>query len=219
MSEEVQRLSIVSTQRWFADAYAMYATNKPHIEPISSVVWAENSTWPNEAKCDQRIVVLDPQHRLTELCIKAIKAAPNPLPTLVFVTAHDVLFMKLVLRDIALGYLTPDQGFGDLDAALAHVAKGDTYVPQCYVKDLMAEPPTKTPKLSNREKLIAKLLVSGESHQAIGEQLHISVKTVSSHKTNIIERLGFQSLPDLVRFHDKYPFAFKPSPKKKKKNP
>jgi len=73
----------------------------------------------------------------------------------------------------------------------------------------MGESPAVAKRLSEREKAIAKLLVSGASHREIAKQLHISDKTVSTHKNNILERLELKHLPDLVRFHDQHPFAFK----------
>lgn len=216
MSKHSHTLSVISTQRLLAEMVAVWVATQPDLTIQSSSVWHEDSAWPTERACDLRLLVLTPWDSVGEQCLKLAKKQ-STLPTLIVSVGHDVLWMQMMLRDYALGYLTSDQGLDDLNMAIGHVMAGDTYVPQRYVKDLMAQAPTKMPHLSNREKLIAKLLVNGESHQAIAEQLHISVKTVSSHKTNIIERLGLRSLPELVRFHDKHPFFFKASATKIKR--
>lgn len=60
-------------------------------------------------------------------------------------------------------------------------------------------------QLSNKEILVLGLLVKGQSNQVIGEALHISSKTVSSHKVNLMKKLRVSSLVELVdmarRFH------------------
>lgn len=216
MSQHSHALSVISTQRLLAEMVAVWVASQADLTIQSSSVWQEGSAWPAERTCDLRLLILTPWDSTGEQCLKLAKRQ-SKLPTLIVSVGHDVLWMQMMLRDHALGYLTTDQGLDDLNMAIGHVMAGDTYVPQRYVKDLMAQAPTRMPHLSHREKLIAKLLVSGESHQSIAEQLHISVKTVSSHKTNIIERLGLRSLPELVRFHDKHPFFFKASGTKTKR--
>lgn len=213
MSKHTRAISVISTQRLLADAVYAWVGTRPELNVAVTSVWDEGSAWPPERGAQLRLLILTPWDKTSEQCLKSVKRQPK-LPTLVLSTAHDVLWMQLILRDHALGYVTAEQSLVDLEVAIGHVIAGDTYVPQRYVKDLMTQDASKMPHLSNREKLIAKLLVSGESHQAIAEQLHISIKTVSSHKTNIIERLGLRNLPELVRFHDKHPFFFKASPKK-----
>ena len=217
MSEHTRLLSVISTQRMLADAINVWVGTRPELNVTSTSIWDQDSAWPTERGAQLRLLILTPWDKVSEQCLKSAKGQPK-LRTLVLSTTHDALWMQLLLRDHAMGYVTAEQSLVDLEVAIGHVIAGDTYVPQRYVKDLMVQAASKMPHLSNREKLIAKLLVSGESHQAIAEQLHISIKTVSSHKTNIIERLGLRNLPELVRFHDTHPFFFKANPKKTRRS-
>ena len=55
-------------------------------------------------------------------------------------------------------------------------------------------------RLSNREYEIFRLLVAGDGPTGIAEKLHLSVKTVSTHKTRILDKMGMESTADLVRY-------------------
>ena len=54
--------------------------------------------------------------------------------------------------------------------------------------------------LSNRELEVVKLFAEGKSYKIIADQLHISPRTVESHKNNILEKLNLSSLVELVKF-------------------
>jgi DNA-binding NarL/FixJ family response regulator len=54
--------------------------------------------------------------------------------------------------------------------------------------------------LSDREYEVFLLLAAGESVSSIGERLHLSVKTVSTHKTHVLEKLNLGSVAELVRY-------------------
>ena len=55
-------------------------------------------------------------------------------------------------------------------------------------------------QLSNREFEIFNLLASGKSITEIGAQLHLSVKTVSTHKSRILTKMGMHSLAEIVQY-------------------
>jgi len=54
--------------------------------------------------------------------------------------------------------------------------------------------------LSEREKEILSLIAKGYSNKEIAEQLVISVKTVETHKSNVMEKLGLKTRPELVKY-------------------
>lgn len=215
-SEKPCSISVISTVHWLTDSWRLYCQHNEHIKLIDCVQWSLGSTWPLEMDADLRVLVLSPDEELSTHCLKASKQAARELPTLALCTHHDDLWMKRLFRDHVQAYLTLDQSQSEIEHAFRVLLQGDTHVPQPFISSFVNDVPQKPARLSNREKAIARLLVSGHSHQAIAEQLHISDKTVSTHKTNILERLGLNHLPDLVRFHDKHPFAFKYASKQKK---
>ena len=55
-------------------------------------------------------------------------------------------------------------------------------------------------RLSDREFEVFRLLVAGLGPTEIADQLHLSVKTVSTHKTRILGKMGAESIADLVRY-------------------
>jgi DNA-binding NarL/FixJ family response regulator len=55
-------------------------------------------------------------------------------------------------------------------------------------------------RLSNREFEVFRLLVEGNGPTGIADRLHLSVKTVSTHKTRILDKMAMESVADLVRY-------------------
>jgi DNA-binding NarL/FixJ family response regulator len=55
-------------------------------------------------------------------------------------------------------------------------------------------------QLSNREFEVFTLLVNGKSITEIAEMLHLSAKTVSTHKTRILQKMGMNSLAEMVQY-------------------
>jgi DNA-binding NarL/FixJ family response regulator len=55
-------------------------------------------------------------------------------------------------------------------------------------------------RLSDREHEVFLLLAAGKSVTEIAERLHLSVKTVSTHKTHVFEKMNLASVADLVRY-------------------
>jgi DNA-binding NarL/FixJ family response regulator len=55
-------------------------------------------------------------------------------------------------------------------------------------------------QLSNREFEVFNMLVSGKTLTDIGEQLHLSVKTVSTHKTRIMQKMQMNSLSEIIQY-------------------
>jgi len=71
---------------------------------------------------------------------------------------------------------------------------------------LTAPPPTPAPheRLTPRERQVLLRLAAGESNVAIARALLLSEKTVSAHKSNLMEKLGAKTLADLVRYCDQH---------------
>lgn len=212
MPEPTVRISLIATSRWLLEGLVLLCRQPNSPTLVHHLLWNDDTPWPDQTNADVCALVLDPDAGLGQPLLQAHAARTTRVPTVAVVTQHDPLFMKQLLRDHADAYLTLDQGFDEWLQAIDHVTQGDTYVPRAFIKALMSDDPPAPATLSNREKCIARLLVSGLNHQKIAAQLHISEKTVSSHKTNILNRLGLGHLPDLVRYHDKHPFTFKDTP-------
>src|SRR5205814_1459340 len=104
----------------------------------------------------------------------------------------------------ARGYVLKDGGRDDLLAAIGQVAQGGTYlspsVRPAGVPVSGADAPLGLEKLTVRQRQVLQLLSEGHNVREIAARLKISPKTVETHRSQIMERLGIEDLAGLVRF-------------------
>lgn len=114
---------------------------------------------------------------------------------------------QLGLRCLKLGadgYVTKDRTVEDLVKAIEQVGQGRKWVSET-LGEILAESlvngNTKSlDVLSERELQVLGLLAKGQSLTEIGAALHLSVKTVSTYRTRIAEKLGLETTAELIRF-------------------
>lgn len=119
----------------------------------------------------------------------------------------DRKFVGRMLQAGARGYLLKDCAFEELVDAILAVRSGRVYlshgvtgvVVEAYVHQLEGDN-VRTPKLSDREREILQLLAEGKSTKATALALNVSVKTVETHRKNIMEKLGIDSTAALTKF-------------------
>jgi DNA-binding NarL/FixJ family response regulator len=107
------------------------------------------------------------------------------------------------LKAGASGYLTKDSASAQLIGALRKVAAGGVHISEAAAAGLVSAAGGDGPphaRLSDREFEVLKLLAGGASPTDIARQLHLSVKTVSTHKTRVQEKLGLGGTAELVRY-------------------
>jgi two-component system response regulator NreC len=111
----------------------------------------------------------------------------------------------------AAGYLLKKAASEDLIKAVRVVARGEAFfypslarkLLDNYLENIGGTPPAGPPgyeELSDREREIMFLLVRGLSNQEIAEKLVISPSTVQTHRTHILQKLGLETMVDLVRY-------------------
>ena len=132
--------------------------------------------------------------------IKRLRIEKPKLRILVLSMHGEQQYAARVLRAGAAGYLNKDSASEALLGALRKVAAGGMHIPEAAAAGLLSgERPAHT-ALSDREFEVLRLLAEGLGPTEIGERLHLSVKTVSTHKTRILEKLGLKSTAELVRY-------------------
>jgi DNA-binding NarL/FixJ family response regulator len=104
------------------------------------------------------------------------------------------------LKAGAAGYLNKDSAAEQLVGAIRKIAAGGLHITEAAAATLLAAEKAPHEALSNREFEVLRLLVEGLGPTEIGEKLHLSVKTVSTHKTRILEKLQLGSTAELVRY-------------------
>ncbi|MGO4888054.1 response regulator [Anaerobacillus sp. MEB173] len=133
-----------------------------------------------------------------------------PETAILILTMHDdeeYLFRAIHVG--ASGYILKSAPHEELLSAIISVSTGNAYLNPTATKKLMSEYMDKLKNggesssfesLSDREKQVLELVAKGFSNKEIAESLVISVKTVESHKSNLMEKLGLKTRPELVRY-------------------
>jgi DNA-binding NarL/FixJ family response regulator len=137
--------------------------------------------------------------------IRQVKAERSDLRVLVLSMHDEQQYAVRAIRAGASGYLTKDTIAKQLAAAIDKIASGGMFITPAVAEALalgLQTPSEELPhkRLSDREYEILLLLAAGESVSGIGKRLHLSVKTVSTHKTHILAKMNSGSLAELVRY-------------------
>lgn len=137
--------------------------------------------------------------------LKTVRA-DYPLLGVVMLSVYpETQFAVRALRTGAHAYLNKGCDPDELLSALVNAAAGKMYVTPA-VAELLAQTvrqdSSRLPHelLSNREFQVLQLLVAGRSVSAIGEQLALSVNTISTYRSRIFEKLGVRTLVELVAY-------------------
>jgi len=109
------------------------------------------------------------------------------------------------LKAGAAGYLTKESASEELILAIRKVAQGGKYVTQSLAERLavdLASDADKPPHeaLSDREYQVMRMIASGKTVGEIAEELSLSVKTVSTYRTRILEKLQLSNNADIIRY-------------------
>jgi DNA-binding NarL/FixJ family response regulator len=132
--------------------------------------------------------------------IKRLKIEKPKLRILVLSMHGEQQYAARVLKAGAAGYLSKDSAAELLLSAIRKIAGGGMHIPEAAAAGLVAAERPAHELLSDREFEVLRLLVEGLGPTDIGERLHLSVKTVSTHKTRILEKLNLGSTAELVRY-------------------
>ncbi len=137
--------------------------------------------------------------------IRMAKEERPELPILVLSMHQEEQYAVRALKAGAQGYITKESDSELLVAAIRRVAKGGVHISDKVV-ELMVRGirPTDKPQphnlLSDREYQIFNMLVMGRSLTEIGAELSLSVKTISTHKTHILQKMNLTNSAELVRY-------------------
>lgn len=107
----------------------------------------------------------------------------------------------------ALGYLNKDAAFEELSEAIDRVCEGQRYLCRAIDAELVQQHEQRAgtgasglDALTPRQRQILQLVAEGLGTRQIAESLFLSVKTVETHRAQLMERIGIHDVPGLVRF-------------------
>jgi DNA-binding NarL/FixJ family response regulator len=138
--------------------------------------------------------------------VRPIKKASPHSRVLMLTVYDDEAVVARCFEAGADGYLLKDSPLSQLAYAVREVAGGGHYMSPRIVKAVIAQRPnaaTLDPRerlLTNRERQILVLLAEGASLKEIATRLQISVKTVDSHKVNLMRKLDLHDRAQLIRY-------------------
>ena len=119
----------------------------------------------------------------------------------------DEEHLYLALRAGAAGYLLKGSAREELELAIRAVARGDTYLSPPVAKITIREYSGRVNaescplrKLSPRQEQVLQLIAEGKTTKQVALELNISVKTVETHRMQLMDRLGIHDIAGLLRF-------------------
>ena len=137
--------------------------------------------------------------------LKQIKSYKPKLPVLILSMYPEEQYAIRVLRAGASGYLTKESGKNELVEAIRRIAEGKKYITPSLAEKLASELEPSNDKalherLSDREYHILCMIAKGKSSNEIAEELALSVKTVSTHRARVLEKMGMKSNAELTYY-------------------
>lgn len=138
--------------------------------------------------------------------IKLVKAEKPKLRILVLSMHQETQYAVRAIKSGASGYLTKESAPAQLEAAIRKIAAGGAYISAEVAEQLaLGAMPGGTAaapheSLSDREFEVFRMLVAGDAVSDVAHKLNLSVKTVSTHKANLMHKLGLANQTELVKY-------------------
>ena len=135
--------------------------------------------------------------------------AEFPAIKVIALSMHDDRrFVLHMIKAGAKGYLLKDSAFKDLAKAIRVVVANKTYlsseIADIVVKDYLAttasEESSAFSLLSPREREVLQLIAEGKTSNQVAENLHVSIKTVETHRAQLLRKLKVKSVAELTKF-------------------
>ena len=137
--------------------------------------------------------------------LKQLKIEKPKLPVLVLSMHPEEQYAVRVLRAGASGYLTKESAPDELITAIRKISQGRKYITSSLAERLASEmeidsekPPHET--LSDREYQVLRKIAAGKTITQIAENLSLSIKTVSTYRTRIMEKMNMKTTAELMHY-------------------
>lgn len=130
--------------------------------------------------------------------ITTVKTAHPSVPVIVLSMHVEPAIIKKSLSLGANAYVTKTESPSEIFKAFEEVHAGRIYISQASQTALNGLVAADSGALTKREQEIAKMVILGETSKSIGEKLSISSRTVETHRTNILKKLGAKNTVQLI---------------------
>lgn len=178
-------------------------------ERLVVVAEAGNGTQVMEGLRSEQVDLLLLDMNMPGLCgedlITRIHLQYPKLPILILTMYSEPQIARRVLKCGALGYITKDNDPETLLAAIHRVARGQRFIDHVLAEQIVFDEYTQAgevlhERLTAREMQIMLMLARGEGVNHIAEALAISNKTVSTHKSRLMDKMMFTTNADIVKY-------------------
>lgn len=137
--------------------------------------------------------------------LSELKQERPSLPVLVHTMHSEDQFAVRALRAGAAGYLTKDSSPAELVKALRKIVAGGKYVGQSLAEKLAVNVDANSDRapheaLSDREFQVLRFLASGKTVSEIADELSLSVKTISTYRSRILDKMKMKNNAELMRY-------------------
>lgn len=157
--------------------------------------------------CAPDVIVLDyalPKSNCLET-IEALRRAGCNAPVLILSAVENSTNIRAALKAGARGFVPKQAGLSEMQFAIDAIVEGGTYLSPSVTDKLMSADAAQeasasaVASLSQREREIMIFIANGRRNREIGALLHISTRTVDTHRSNILKKLGVKSNAELVK--------------------
>jgi DNA-binding NarL/FixJ family response regulator len=133
----------------------------------------------------------------------------SPKTKVIALSMHsDRQFVAEMFRAGAKGYLLKDSAFEELANAILKVARNETYIApklsgfniEDYTRSEEPNDVLLKPRLSDREREVLQMMAEGKGTKEIAAHLHLSAKTVETHRQHLMDKLEIYSVAELTKF-------------------
>ncbi|HEX8614119.1 MAG TPA: response regulator transcription factor [Telluria sp.] len=137
--------------------------------------------------------------------VRRVRSASPRLGILILTMHDEQRYAAHAISAGAQGYLTKENAVAEVIRAIARIATGRPYISQQVAEELaLSMMPARKgalhAALSNRERQVFSCIVAGDTLTAVAAALNVSVKTISSHKARILQKMGMSSVSELVQY-------------------
>jgi DNA-binding NarL/FixJ family response regulator len=196
------RVLLVDDHALFRSSLRARLEQEAGITPVGEAGTAEQAVGRTRA-LQPDVVLLDlvlPRRSGYEVIPELLKVSPSTR-VLVVSSQTQPTSVRQAITAGASGYVPKHASDSDLVEAIRRVAAGERYVdPKLGAQLVVADGVPALDPISDRERDVLHLLALGYTNTEIGRRLHISVRTVDTHRAHVMRKLGLATRAELVLF-------------------
>lgn len=203
------KILLADDHRLFRDGLRTLLTKKGDMEVVAETCDGRETVKAAMEKAPQVILMDISMPNLNGIDATRRICSENPSIKVIILSMHsDQKFVIESLKAGASGYLLKDCAIDELEAAIRTVASGQIALAKSieeniirdYLKLAASKPETVFSALSSREREVLQLLSRGLNTKEIASELNISIKTVETHRKQIMDKLGIHSIAQLTKY-------------------